>query len=87
MTATSVDVPNKLRSVAHMIRIEHGPSCPYVVAWRHAAALLERVADAEESGAVLRVGERDRALAVADGYLHRQPLPDQTTQPRGVPRS
>ena len=45
------------------------PDCPHQAAHRRAAELLERAADAEETGAPLRTGERDTALAAARTYL------------------
>lgn len=60
---------NNLRAVATIARITHGPSCPDFAAHRRAAELLDRVADAEETGSELRAGERDAALRTAHTYL------------------
>jgi len=63
-------LPNLLRATAAIVRMTHGPSCPHrPVHERAAALLLLRVADAEETGAVLRAGERDAALRTAHAYL------------------
>lgn len=61
--------PNLLRAAAAIARVTHGPDCPDFAAHRRAAELLDRVAAAEESGAGLRVGERDAALQAARAYL------------------
>lgn len=62
-------LPNLLRATAAIVRMTHGPSCPHRPVHEGAAALLLRVADAEETGAVLRAGERDAALRAAHAYL------------------
>jgi hypothetical protein len=62
-------LPNLLRAAATIARITHGPSCPDFTAHRRAAELLDRVADAVETGAKLRAGERDAALRTARTYL------------------
>lgn len=67
---TAVDnLPNNLRAAATIALTTHGPDCPDFAAHKRAAELLMRVAAAEESGAVLRVGERDAALQAARAYL------------------
>lgn len=60
---------NLLRAAAALMRMEHGPGCPEFAAWRRAASLLTRVADAAESGSSLPVGERDAAIRTARDYL------------------
>lgn len=62
-------LPNLLRAAATIARITHGPSCPDFTTHRRAADLLDRVADAEETGSELRAGERDAALRAARAYL------------------
>lgn len=62
-------LPNLLRAAATIARITHGPSCPDRAAHERAVVLIERVADAEETGTRLRVGERDAALRTAHTYL------------------
>ena len=75
MTVTAPDtLANNLRAAATIARITHGPSCPDFATHRRAAALIERVADAEDTGARLRAGERDAALRAAHTYLATQPL-------------
>lgn len=62
-------LPNLLRAAALVAWTTHGPSCPDHAAHKRAVALLTRVADAEETGARLRAGERDAALQTARVYL------------------
>lgn len=62
-------LPNLLRAAATIARTTHGPSCPDREVHEHAAALMRRVADAEETGRPLRAGERDAALRTAHAYL------------------
>lgn len=63
-------LPNLLRATASLIRVVHEPGCcPDAAVWLHASRLVDRVAAAEESGARLRVGERDRALQIARMFL------------------
>lgn len=62
-------LPNQLRAAATIARITHGPGCPDFAVHRRAAELIERVADVEESGGGLRVGERAAALEAARVYL------------------
>ena len=70
MTVTAVEtLPNLLRAAAALVRITHGPGCPEFAAHRRAAELIERVADAEETGVPLRPGERAAALRAARAYL------------------
>jgi hypothetical protein len=66
-------LPNLLRAAATLVRITHGPGCPDLAAHRRAAELIERVADAEETGVPLRPGERDAALHAARAYLAAEP--------------
>jgi hypothetical protein len=67
---TAVDnLPNQLRAAATIALTTHGPDCPDFAVHKRAAELLMRVAAAEESGARLRVGERDAALQAARAYL------------------
>jgi hypothetical protein len=61
--------PNLLRAAAAIARVTHGPDCPDFAAHRRAAEMLDRVAAADETGARLRVGERDAALQAARAYL------------------
>lgn len=63
------DLPNNLRAAATIALTTHGPDCPDFAVHKRAAELLMRVAAAEESGARLRVGERDAALQAARAYL------------------
>ncbi len=63
---------NNLRAAATIARFTHGPDCPDFAAHQRAAALLERVADAEDTGSALRAGERDAALRTAHTYLATQ---------------
>ncbi|MEV4672693.1 hypothetical protein AB0K34_13645 [Actinomadura sp. NPDC049382] len=60
---------NNLRAAAAIARFTHGPACPDFAAHQRAAALLERVAAAEDTGARLRAGERAAALRTAEMYL------------------
>lgn len=70
MTVTAPDtLPNMLRAAATIARITHGPSCPNHAAHQRAVELIERAADAEDTGARLRAGERDSALQAARTYL------------------
>ncbi|TDD97597.1 hypothetical protein [Actinomadura rubrisoli] len=62
-------LPNLLRAAATIARVTHSPGCPDFAVHRRAAELMDRVAEAEESGARLRVGERDAALRAAVTYL------------------
>lgn len=70
MTVTALEtLPNLLRAAATIARLTHGLDCPDHLVHQRAAALLERVADAEDTGARLRAGERDAALQTAEMYL------------------
>lgn len=62
-------LPNQLRAAATIALTTHGEDCPDRVVHERAAGLLRRVADAEESGGALRVGERPAALQAAEMYL------------------
>lgn len=67
---TAVDnLPNQLRAAAMIALTTHGPGCPDRPVHERAARLLIRVADAEETGARLRAGERAAALRTARAYL------------------
>lgn len=62
-------LPNLLRAAALVAWTTHGRTCPDHATHKRAVALLTRVADAVETGAPLRAGERAAALRTAHGYL------------------
>lgn len=62
-------LPNLLRATASLIRMQHTLDCPDLAVRRREAALLDRVASAEESGAALLAGERDLAIQAAKRFL------------------